>query len=48
MRNYARKKSTANKVSFVSPSWMRNKSLIEDKAVKARYCREPIKGKSKC
>lgn len=48
MKNYARKKSTPNKVAYRTPSRFRVNKNIDIRAEKAQYCRGGMKGKKIC
>ncbi len=48
MKNYSRKKSTSGKTAYRTPSRMLANRSIQDREIKAGYCRGGIKGKSIC
>ncbi|KKR48740.1 MAG: hypothetical protein UT86_C0003G0069 [Candidatus Magasanikbacteria bacterium GW2011_GWC2_40_17] len=48
MKNYSRKKSTAGKVAFRSPSRSQANRSIEVRDVKAGCCKSGLKGRCSC
>lgn len=48
MKNYSRKKSTAGKTAYRTPSRVRANRSFEDREIKAQYCRRGVKGKNIC